>query len=127
MGGVIAARIALNRTNAVRRLVLVVTSAVVNMAKLGASDWRADYQRPFPRAARWILQVSEAPELRVEMIEAPTLLIWGDSDPISPIKVGLHLERRMPNARLHVIAGGDHGLASNKAKAVATLIVRHLR
>jgi len=127
MGGVIAARIALKRPSAVRRLVLAVTSAGVNMAQFGPSDWRADYRKQFPHAADWITEHSATAELPVERIEAPTLLIWGDADPISPIAVGHHLEQRMPNARLHVVPGGDHGLASNKAEAVAALIARHLR
>jgi hypothetical protein len=33
----------------------------------------------------------------------------------------------MPNAKLHVVAGGDHSLASNQADIVAALIARHLR
>jgi pimeloyl-ACP methyl ester carboxylesterase len=127
MGGVIAARIALKRPAAVRRLVLAVTSAGVNMAQFGASDWRADYREQFPHAAGWITEHSATAELPVELIKAPTLLIWGDSDPISPIAVGLHLEHRMPNAKLHVVPGGGHSLASNKAEAVAALIARHLR
>jgi pimeloyl-ACP methyl ester carboxylesterase len=49
MGGVIAARIALNRSTVVRRLVLAVTSAGVNMTQFGAPDWRADYRRQFPQ------------------------------------------------------------------------------
>jgi pimeloyl-ACP methyl ester carboxylesterase len=74
MGGVIAARIALKRPTAVRRLVLAVTSAGVNMAQFGASDWRADYRKQFPQAADWITQHSATAELAVELIEAPTLL-----------------------------------------------------
>ena len=127
MGGVIAARIALERPTAVRRLVLAVTSAGVNMARFGASDWRAEYRKQFPRAASWITQPSAAAELPVERIEAPTLLIWGDADPISPIAVGLHLAHRMPDARLHVVPGGGHSLAFDKAEAVAALVARHLR
>jgi pimeloyl-ACP methyl ester carboxylesterase len=73
------------------------------------------------------MQRSATAELAVELIDAPTLLVWGDADPISPVGVGLHLERRMPNARLHVVPGGDHSLASNKAEAVAALIARHLK
>jgi pimeloyl-ACP methyl ester carboxylesterase len=127
MGGVIAAHIALNRSTVVHRLVLAVTSAGVDMAQFEASDWRADYRTQFPQAADWIMQHSASAELPVELIEAPTLLIWGDSDPISPVTVGLHLERRMPNAKLHVVHGGDHSLASNKAEAIAPLIIQHLR
>ncbi|EJN14487.1 putative hydrolase or acyltransferase of alpha/beta superfamily [Bradyrhizobium sp. YR681] len=126
MGGVIAARIALNRPKIVNRLVLAVTSGGASMDRFGASDWRAEYRGQFPQAADWIMESSRSAELPVELIEAPTLLIWGDSDPISPVTVGLHLESRMPNAKLHVVRGGDHGLASNKAEIVAPLIARHL-
>jgi pimeloyl-ACP methyl ester carboxylesterase len=127
LGGLIAARIALERPTAVRRLVLAVTSAGVNMAQFGACDWRAGYQREFPQAAAWITHHRVAQDLPVELIHTPTLLIWGDSDPISPVAIGRHLEHRMPNAKLHVVAGGDHSLASNQADIVAALIARHLR
>src|SRR5215218_6103399 len=126
MGGVIAARIALKRPSAVRRLVLTVTSAGVNMTQLGAADWRADYRRDFPRAAGWITQQGASAELPVEQIKAPALLIWGDADPISPMTVGRHLERCMPDAKLHVIAGGGHSLAFNRPDAVAPLVAAHL-
>ena len=54
MGGVIAARLAIEQPQNVRRLVLTVTSGGVDMAGLGASDWRAGYRKSFPRAAAWI-------------------------------------------------------------------------
>lgn len=126
MGGVVAARIALDRPEAIRRLVLVVTSAGVNMRQHGASDWRSDYRARFPRAAPWITGDTAAAELPVDGIVAPALLIWGDSDPISPVAVGRHLEHRMPNAKLHIVPGGDHDLAIAHAAAVAALIQSHL-
>ena len=126
MGGVIAARLALERPDLVRRLVLIVTSGGVNMAGFGAADWRPDYRKSFPRAAEWITAARSAPELPVERIAAPTLLIWGDADAISPLAVGRHLEQRIPEARLHVVPGGDHDLAKTHAELVASLIARHL-
>ena len=126
MGGVIAARIALERPALVRRLVLVVTSAGVDMAAFGASDWRPDYRGLFPAAADWIMTPDASPELPVERIAAPTLLIWGDADAISPVAVGKYLEARMPNAKLRVLAGGNHDIASTKANVVAALIKQHL-
>jgi len=54
------------------------------------------------------------------------LLIWGDADPISPVAVGRHLEARIPNARLEIVPGGDHGLAGTHADLVASLIAHHL-
>ncbi|MGH8430515.1 MAG: alpha/beta fold hydrolase, partial [Solimonas sp.] len=126
MGGVIAARLALERPQSVRRLVLVVTSGGVNMAGMGASDWRTDYRQSFPHAAEWITEARSSPDLPVEKIAAPALLIWGDADAISPVAVGRHLLVRLPDARLHVVPGGDHDLAQTHAKLVASLIEQHL-
>jgi pimeloyl-ACP methyl ester carboxylesterase len=127
MGGAIAARLALARPDRVRRLVLTVTSGGVNMARFDAADWRADYRKSFPRAADWITAPGAAPELPIEQIAAPTLLLWGDADPISPVAVGEHLEQRLPDARLHVVSGGDHDLARTHAALVASLIEQHLK
>ncbi len=126
MGGVIAARLAIEQPHNVRRLVLTVTSAGVDMAGLGASDWRANYRQSFPRAMPWITEPRAAAPLAVEKIVAPTLLLWGDSDPISPPAVGHHLWSRLPNSRLHIVPGGDHDLARTHAAEVAPLIERHL-
>jgi pimeloyl-ACP methyl ester carboxylesterase len=126
MGGVIATRLALAHPDKVRRLVLVVTSGGVDMPALGASNWRAAYRRSFPDASAWITEPSSAAPLPVDKIAMPTLLIWGDADPISPVAVGRHLNERMPNARLEIIAGGDHDLARTHADRVATLIASHL-
>ena len=125
MGGVIAARLALERPDLVRRLVLVVTSGGVNMAGFGAADWRPDYRKSFPRAVeldhRGAFSARTCPS---KSITAPTLLIWGDADAISPLAVGRHLEQRIPDARLHVVPGGDHDLAKTHADLVASLIAR---
>jgi pimeloyl-ACP methyl ester carboxylesterase len=127
MGGVIATRIALAHPRLLRRLVLTVTSGGVDMAAFGANDdWRADYRRRFPNAATWILEPSVREPVAVEKIAAPTLLLWGDADPISPVAVGQHLQQRLPDARLHVVKGGNHDIAQTHAGEVAPLIERHL-
>ena len=126
MGGVIAARIALAHPHLVRRVVLTVTSGGVDMASFGASDWRIEYRKSFPDAAEWIYEPRAAAPLPVERIAAPTLLLWGDSDAISPLSVGKHLEARLPDARLHVVKGGGHDLASARPDEVAPLIALHL-
>lgn len=126
LGGFIAARVALAHPTKVRRLVLTVTSAGVGMNKFGASDWRADYRNDFPNAADWLTQHQIPDELAVERIQAPTLLIWGERDTISPVAVGQHLQARMPNAKLHVVPDGDHDLAHTHPELVASLIAEHL-
>lgn len=126
MGGVIAARLALEKPALVRRLVLCATSGGVDMTGLGAADWRESYRKNFPQAAGWITAPRASAPLPVEKISSPTLLIWGDADPISPLAVGEHLAARLPDARLEVVAGGDHDLARIHAGHVARLIARNL-
>ena len=126
MGGWIAARLAIEYPELVRRLVLTVTSAGVDMKALGASDWRDEYRRTFPGAAPWITDARSSMSLPVDRITASTLLIWGDEDPISPTAVGRHLAARIKGARLEIVPGGDHDLARTYAGRVAALVVRHL-
>lgn len=126
MGGVIAARIALSYPRLVRRLVMTVTSGGVDMTSFGASDWRAAYRAEYPKAAQWIYERSNAAPLPIERIAQPTLLLWGDADPISPVGVGRYLAKVIPNSTLHVLAGGGHDLAEKLPDQVAPLIEAHL-
>ena len=53
-----------------------------------------------------------APELRLESalatLPVPTLLIWGDHDPLAGPDVGRDLTTRMPDARITVITDAGH-------------------
>ncbi|MGB9184225.1 MAG: MBL fold metallo-hydrolase [Solirubrobacteraceae bacterium] len=60
-------------------------------------------------------------------ITAPTCLIWGDADPISPLSVGQQLHQLLPASTLHILPGATHSLAHDRADEVTTLIVDHLR
>jgi pimeloyl-ACP methyl ester carboxylesterase len=122
MGGIVAIRAAVRCPEKVRALVLVATSGGVDVARLGAADWREDYRRSFPAAASWIADDRPDHGRELRLITAPTLLIWGDADPISPVAVGEHLASLLPNATLRVIPGGTHSLAVDHAPAVAKLI-----
>ncbi|QMV03058.1 alpha/beta fold hydrolase [Devosia sp. D6-9] len=126
MGGLVAVKVALAAPEKVRRLVLTVTSGGVPVADLGGSDWRADYYAAYPAAARWIGEAREDLSAHLGEIACPTLLLWGDRDPISPVVVGRRLEALLPDARLQVIEGGDHDLAITHAQDVAKLIARHI-
>jgi pimeloyl-ACP methyl ester carboxylesterase len=130
MGGLIAAQTALAHPSPaypgfVRRLVLTATSGGIDMTAFAAADWRPDYRKLYPDAAAWITE-PRATNLPVERIACPTLLIWGDADPISPLAVGRHLKARLPDATLHVVAGGDHRFATTRPDEIAPLIADHL-
>lgn len=127
MGGVVALSVALRNPGKVRRLVLTATSGGVDVADLTAFDWRAGYRAEYPNAAAWITETRIDLTARIPTIACPTLLIWGDADPISPVAVGERLAALLPDARLHVVAGGEHDLAAARAEALTTLVAAHLR
>jgi pimeloyl-ACP methyl ester carboxylesterase len=126
MGGVVAIGVALRYPEKIRRLVLVATSGGIDVEALGARDWRAEYQAEFPSAANWIAKqhVDYTPQLA--RVTAPTLLLWGDRDPISPLTVGRRLAGMLPDSRLTVLPGGTHAVASEQPLAVARSILGHL-
>eukprot|EP01136_Pigoraptor_vietnamica_P027660 Opistho-1_new@84210 len=45
---------------------------------------------------------------RIDEIRAPTLVIHGDADPLVPVAAGHELARRIPGARLDLVAGMGH-------------------
>ena len=60
-------------------------------------------------------------------IDAPTLLLWGDNDRISPVAVGERLHALIPNATLKLVPGGDHEFVRTHAAVIAPMIAEHLR
>jgi len=127
MGGYIAIQLALAMPGLVKRLVLAVTSGGLPVVDLGGADWHGDYFAAFPQAAMWIAEPVADLSAQIPSIAAPTLLLWGDADPISPVAVGQRLLALLPNARLSVLSGADHDLAQTHAEGVAHEIKCHLK
>lgn len=126
MGGAIAVRTALAKPELISHLVLTVTSGGVDMSVTGAADWRPAYFAANPTVPRWFADYREDLTQPIRTLDIPTLLIWGDRDPISPIAVGRQLNRLLRRSNLHIVAGGGHDLAQTHATQVAALIDRHL-
>ena len=126
MGGAIALRAALEKPEFVTHLVLSVTSGGLDVKSLGAADWRPAFHANNPSLPRWFAEHHEDLSARLPEIRVPTLLLWGDADPISPVAVGQRLASLLPRAELHVFAGGDHDLAFTFAADLAPLIDAHL-
>lgn len=126
MGGVVAVRAALEKPHLVRRLVLSVTSGGIDVASLGAADWRPSFVKNNPGLPSWFVDERHDLTARIREITIPVLLLWGDADPISPVAVGRRLAELFPKSRLVVFAGGTHDLVLERAGEVVHHVERHL-
>lgn len=126
MGGVIAMRAALEKPAQVTHLVLTATSGGLDLSGFDVEDWRPALQAEQPALPPWFAEDRQDLSAQLGRITVPVLLLWGDADPISPVAVGERLAALLPNARLHVLAGGEHDLAHVHAAQAAPLIDAHL-
>jgi len=122
MGGILAVRLALEHPDRVASLVLVATSGGVNLRRFGAADWRPDYVSELPRVPRWFVKDRTDFTDRLGEIRVPTLLVWSDSDALSPLAVSHFLAERIPNAHEVTVSGGSHAFANERSVEVAALI-----
>lgn len=126
LGGAIALLTTLRNPAKIGRLVLVTSAAGLDVGHLGISDWRPGYQLEYPNASSWLYSARVGIDEQLSEIATPTLLVVGDADPISPVAVGQHLCAKLQNAKLHIVEGGTHSLAAERADEVAPLIAAHL-
>lgn len=126
MGGVVAMLAALRRPELVTHLVLSVTSGGLDLSALDGEDWRPAIRAAHPGLPDWFIGYREDLAPRLPALRIPTLLLWGDADPISPVKAGQRLASLLPQSALHIFPGGDHNLGCALASHVAPLIDRHL-
>ncbi len=126
MGGVLAARLAVEHPERVARLVLVATSGGVDVRRLGAAEWRHEYRASLPDVPSWFIDDRTDLTERLAQIRAPTLLLWSDADPISPPSVARFLAERIAGARIVTVAGATHAFASERPDEVAAIIRSHL-
>jgi pimeloyl-ACP methyl ester carboxylesterase len=127
MGGYVCLRLAAQRPEAMRRLILVAPAGVpagrslfghlvplLLAARHAAPSFLPvlayDAIRTGPvtlwRAARDLLAEDVREDLR--SIDAPTLLIWGEKDPLIPPSVGELLRREIPGSHLLVLQNAGH-------------------
>jgi len=126
MGGVLAARLAIEEPERVAHLVLVATSGGVDVAGLGGIDWRPGFRVEHPDAPEWFERDRTDLTAQLGQIRAPTLLLNSEADPICPQGVVALLRERISGARAVLFAGGSHTFANERPDEVAGLIREHL-
>jgi pimeloyl-ACP methyl ester carboxylesterase len=123
MGGVLAMRFAIDHPDRVRRLVLVATSGGTRL-RFGI-DWRLGFRAERANVPDWFERDRTELDVRLGEVRAPTLLLFGDQDPIAPVATGEYLRSLLHDARLVVIEGATHMLAEERADEVARAIDDH--
>lgn len=126
MGGIVGIKLALRHPGLVCHLVLTATSEGLDVSAFGAQDWRPEFLATYPNTARWILEKTPDLTKSLPALRMPTLLIWGEDDPISPPAVGRYLAERISISRLVVVPGGSHSFAADRPEIVASLIEDHV-
>ena len=127
MGGYLALKIAARRPDSVRKLALVDPAGMPQgrtmLGHLGPLLFAARYATPaflpvlardalyagpvtLLRAARDLLAEDVRGDLR--RVRAPTLLVWGEKDPLIPPSAGGLMRAEIPDSRLLVIEGAGH-------------------
>jgi pimeloyl-ACP methyl ester carboxylesterase len=89
-------------------------------------DWRPEFTASYPQAPRWAVNDRTDFTSRLTELRMPVLLVWGGADAVSPPSAGRRLQELLPRAELHVIEGGDHAFAHDRAADVAPIIRRFL-
>jgi pimeloyl-ACP methyl ester carboxylesterase len=95
-----------------RRIGVHVGSDAAAMAAGFASLQDFEARRAFVQTARAVIDAGgqrvNATD-KLYLAEAvPTLILWGDRDPIIPARHGIRAHELMPGSRLHVFAGAGH-------------------
>ncbi len=63
---------------------------------------------------------------QLHRLKVPTLLIWGDSDPVSPLSVAENYRRLIPGARLEIIPQCGHIPALEKPQELVQHVLQFL-
>ncbi len=119
MGGFVAMKIAIERPDLVTHLVMAVTSAGVDRERLGLEDWRL---RPGAGDAPWVADRQDPLDDQIPGVQVPSLLLWADEDPISPLPLAHRLEELLPDATLTVYPSDDHWVVLEHVADVADRI-----
>lgn len=123
MGGYLAMAVALRYPARVTHLVLAVAAGGLDMAALGASDWRTDYRDAYPQAAAWATNLVPDLSPQLTALSMPVLLVWATRDVISPLAVAEQLVTLIPSATCMSIDTDDHWVArAFPAETAATIV-----
>ncbi|MEK7510433.1 MAG: alpha/beta hydrolase [Patescibacteria group bacterium] len=59
-------------------------------------------------------------------IQAPTLIVWGDRDELTPVQDAYLMHELIPNSKLEIISGGKHALNFQMPEKLSNIIAQFL-
>src|SRR5829696_2747930 len=145
LGGAVAARLAARHPDRIDRLILVDAAirpqgtrlttrpthvmrtmgrGSLGFAPLLVRDLLRCHPRSFVAATVDALQTDWEPHLR--RIDAPTLVVWGERDAITPLALGHEITAAVPGARLLTLAEAGHNPMWERAEAFNAEVLRFL-
>lgn len=86
---------------------------------------RSHYPQGFIRQAAAIMATGDRSHL-LPRITAPTLVIHGKEDPLSPVAGGIDTAEKIPGAKLELIDGLGHTLPTSILTTLSDLVIEHL-
>lgn len=136
LGGEVAVHLAVHHPERVRRLVLVSAAGIPrDLSPVDLLRTVARFGRPSAwgerrflvtvaadtlRAGPWtLLEVTRqilADDVRplLPCVHHPTLLVWGEADPLTPVRDGRIMQGLMPDARLVIVPGAAHNVMADR-------------
>jgi pimeloyl-ACP methyl ester carboxylesterase len=157
MGGAVSQMTALKHPQRVKGLVLIGTGARLRVAPAILEGIRRNFKETIDLITRWawakdapadLVQLGHGtlahtpPQVllddfaacdnfdvmdRLGRIDAPTLIIAGTADRLTPHKFGAYLADHIPNAQLVTIEGGGHMMALEQPGAVTEAVARFIQ
>jgi pimeloyl-ACP methyl ester carboxylesterase len=103
----------------------MIPGLVESFVKKGMEDPHFLPAKVYARQAEAV--INHFTEDRLKQIQAPTLIVAGDDDLLTPMRFATTLHQEIPGAKLAVIQGGAHGLIWTRAEEFNDLVLSFLR
>ena len=146
LGGAVAARLASRHPDRVDRLVLVDAAIrphgtrrrvratdVVPTIKGGSAGFAPMLARDLVRSHPWSFVTATVDALQTDWtshltrITAPTLVVWGERDALTPLALGHHIAETISDAQLIVLPNAGHNPMWECAEGFNAEVLRFLR
>ncbi|MCA0892656.1 alpha/beta fold hydrolase [Microbulbifer agarilyticus] len=94
------------------------------------SDYKKSYSGRVSAALHWFKNYPESlatVDPLLESIASPTLLFWGDEDAILLPDNAVRIQKRMPNAKLHIFERCGHFCYQDRAEEFTAMVIDWIR